>query len=53
MALDVNMLNEHLSYLKKVYEDAVYNEKTEKELNRISEQIKLISELIQEIQLEK
>jgi hypothetical protein len=48
MALDLNMLSEHLSYLNKKYEEAVYNEKPAKELKRITDQINLITELIEE-----
>jgi len=48
MALDLDMLNEHLSYLNKKYEEAVYNETPVNDLKRILEQIKLITDLIEE-----
>ena len=48
MALEVYMLNEHLLYLKKMYEDAVFSEKPVKELNKILNQIKHLERLIDE-----
>jgi len=55
MAIELYKLSEYLEELRIVYEEAVYYEKSIKELNKMLEQIKYIQRLIDEseVQIDK
>jgi len=52
MAIALNRLREYLEELRTVYEDAVFYEKSDKELTALLEQIKHIQRVIVDIQSE-